>query len=578
MRTTAKRKRKRMRGRVIMALIAACTLGSLTTSTTGAAYSPPYQSLRIGLYYDSTALTSANLQNADGLGSGFDFGYFDSNRDFVSIGASTSETRISMLMDRNMTWSAGGNNTAGEYREGTSGDVVVGCFHIQLNKVYNTFNEAKTEADKHQNAFVRYQSEKFLVLIGRYTTRDAAAGAITSMGLSGAEVNAGTSKTIAVTKTGTNTILFEFDMGSTALGVMPKSSNNKKTETWFRGFRYNGGFQYSRRDGALITVVNIVDIEDYTKGILPNEMSNTWPLEALKAQACCARSYAMATLNRHNSNGFDLCVTEHCQVYRGRNSTNERTDQAVEETKSMYITYEGKLCQTFYASSNGGASESVENVWNDPIPYLKGVVDPFEADIAPNVSNYRWTIKYTPAQITERLRGRGYSCATIVSIVVTKFTPTGNVHTITITDANGKKMTFSKRSELITALGVPTQRFTIGGASSGENKIYVNDPAQQLDPGAQYYAIDSSGEVVAVPDGPIYAISGSGSAALVEGESTGSSGGSATGLVDGVFTINGTGRGHLVGMSQWGAYSMALYHNKTYDEIIKFYFTGVDVG
>ena len=566
------------RVRFISVLIAVCSLGTLIPPVSRAEYTPAYQTLKIGLYYDSNALSSANLQNADGLGSGFDFGYFDSNRNFVSIGASTSETRISMLMDRNMTWSAGGNNSAGEYREGTSGDVVVGCFHIQLNKVYDTFNEAKTEANKHQNAFVRYESEKFLVLVGRYTTRDAASSAISSLGFSGAEVNAGTSKTIAITKTGTNTILFEFDMGSTPLGVMPKSSNNKKPETWFKGFRYNGGFQYARRDGVYITVVNMVDIEDYTQGILPNEMSNTWPLEALKAQACCARSYALSTLNRHNSNGFDLCVTEHCQVYRGRNSTNERTDQAVEETKGMYITYEGKLCQTFYASSNGGASESVENVWNDPIPYLRGVVDPYEADIAPNVSNYRWTIKYTPSQITERLRSRGYSCSTITSIVVTKYTPTGNVLTVTITDSNGKKMTFSKRSELITALGVPTQRFNIGGASGGESSIFANNPAQQLNPGAQYYAIDSDGATVAIGGDSMYAISGSGSVAVVEGEKGTGSGGSATGLVDGVFTINGTGRGHLVGMSQWGAYSMAKYHDKNYVEIIKFYFTGVDVG
>jgi len=570
---------KKMTNRVrfITVLVAICTLGTLIRPVAGASYTPPYQTLKIGLYFDSTALPSANLQNADGLGSGYEFGYFDSNRNFVSIGASTTESRISMLMDRNMTWHTGDGSNAGEYREGTSGEAVVGCFHIQLNAVYDTFKEAKAEADKQQNAFVRYQSEKFLVLVGRYTSRDGANNAISSMGLSGAEVNAGTSKTIAVTKTGTNTILFEFDMGSTPLGVMPKPKNNEKPETWFRGFRYNGGFQYARRDGAFITVVNMVDIEDYTRGILPNEMNNTWPLEALKAQACCARSYALSTLNRHNANGFDLCVTEHCQVYRGRNSTNERTDQAVEETKDMYITYEGKLCQTFYASSNGGASESVENVWNDPIPYLQGVIDPYEADIAPNISNYRWTIKYTPAQITERLRSRGYSCSSIVSIVVTKYTPTGNVHTVTITDSNGKKMTFSKRSELITALGVPTQRFNIGGASV-ESSIYANNPAQQLNPGAQYYAIDSNGETVAVPGGSIYAITGSGNVTAIEGEKETGSGGSETGLVNGVFTINGTGRGHLVGMSQYGAYSMAKYHDKDFIEIIKFYFTGVDVG
>jgi len=564
--------------RFITVLIAICTVLSFVVPISGAAYSPPYQTLKIGLYFDSGALTSANLQNVEGLGSGYDFGYFDSGRNFVSIGASTNENRITMLMDRNMRWYPGDGSSAGEYREGTSGDVVVGCFHVQLNNGYDSFGQAKTEADKYRNAFVRYQSERFLVLIGQYTTRDAANDAISSMGLNGAEVNSGTSRTITVTRTGTDTILFEFDMGTTPLGVMPKPTRNEISETWFRGFRYKGGFQYARRDGALITVVNMVPIEDYIEGILPNEMNNAWPMEALKAQACCARSYALSTLNRHNADGFDLCVTEHCQVYRGRNGTNERTDQAVKETAGMYITYNGELCQTYYASCNGGASESVENVWNLPLPYLKGVVDPYEADIASKVSNYRWVISYTPAKITERLRGRGYNCATIVSIVVTKYTPTGNVLTVTMTDSNGKKWSFSKRSELITALGVPTQRFSIGGASTDYGSIYINDPAQQLEPGAQYYAIDSSGAVTAVTGDTMYAITGSGSVIAVEGEVAASSGGSETGLVNGVFTIRGTGRGHLVGMSQWGAYSMALYHDKTYVDIIKFYFTGVDVG
>ena len=563
--------------RIVTLLVAVCISGSLAAPFAGAAYTPPYDTFRIGLYYDSTALPSANLQNVSGYGSGFEFGYFNSNREFISIGADTDETRISMLMDRNMTWYPGDGGGAGEYREGTGGDVVVGCYHIQLSGKYNSFEDANAEAKKYQNAFVRYQSEQFLVLVGQYTTRDAANSAIASQGFNGAEVNAGTSNTIAVTKTGTNTILFEYDMGSTRLGVMPKQINNEKPVTYFRNFQYTGGFQYARMSGLLITVVNMVAVEDYVKGILPYEMNNAWPLEALKAQACCARTYAFSTINRHSSNGFDLCVTEHCQVYRGRGSANERTDQAVEETAGMYITYNGELCQTYYASSNGGASESVENVWNTPLPYLRGVVDPYEAEACGNMSSYRWTITYTQDQITERLRSRGYSCSTIVSIVVTQFTPTGNVLTVTMTDSKGKKLTFSKRGELITALGVPTQRFNIGGASPGDSVIYVNDPAQQVSSSSLYYAIDANGELVALPD-EIYAIDASGSVTLVEGERIAPSGGSTTGLVNGVFTIRGTGRGHLVGMSQYGAYSMAKYHDMDFVEIIKFYFTGVEVG
>ena len=563
---------------LVAALITVCVFGQLMTPVSAVAYEPPYQTLKIGLYYGTTALPSANLQNVDGYGSGFEFGYFDANRNFVPINADTSENRITMLMDRNMTWYTGDGTSAGEYREGTNGSVVVGCFHIQLNTGYDSFAEAKSEAGKYKNAFVRYQSGKFLTLIGQYTSRDDANKAIESMDLKAASVNAGTSNTITVSKTGTDTILFEFDMGQTPLGVMPKPRNNVRPETWFKGFRYTGGFQYARLEGMYITVVNMVAIEEYIKGILPNEMGASWPLEALKAQACCARSYALSTLNRHSANGFDLCVTEHCQVYRGRNSTNERTDQAVDETAGEFITYEGSLCQTFYASSNGGASEDVENVWNDPEPYLRGVVDPYEADIAPSISNYKWTIRYTQSQITQRLRERGYNCSTIVSVVISKYTSTGNVLSIRMTDSQGKKWEFSKRSELITALGVPTQRFSIGDAGSESGSIYVNDPAQKISPNSGYYAVDASGKSVEINEDNMKAITASGDVITVESEKNSNTTASETGMENGVFTITGTGRGHLVGMSQWGAYSMALYHDKTYIDIIKFYFTGVDVG
>lgn len=141
----------------------------------------------------------------------------------------------------------------------------------------------------------------------------------------------------------------------------------------------------------------------------------------------------------------------------------------------------------------------------------------------------------------------------------------------------GKEWLFSKRSGLITALGVPAQRFTLGHASYVSDNIYVNDSAQPVNGNSTLYAIVGNGEIVAVPNGQIYAITGSGSVEIVGGgrvENTISD----NGMINGVFTINGTGLGHSIGMSQWGAYSMAEYHGKNYVEILKFYFTGVEIG
>ena len=107
---------------------------SQTAPRARGAYTPPVSTLKIGLYYGDTALTSANLQNAAGYGSGYDFGYYDNNRDFVPLGAWTGEERITMVMDRNMAWHPGTENNAGEYREAEPGETVtVGAYHIQLD-------------------------------------------------------------------------------------------------------------------------------------------------------------------------------------------------------------------------------------------------------------------------------------------------------------------------------------------------------------------------------------------------------------------------------------------------------------
>ena len=128
-----------------------------------------------------------------------------------------------------------------------------------------------------------------------------------------------------MTATGSTQILFQFDGGSArALGIMPDVTGAGTVRTWFKGYRYYGGFRYERINGGNLTVVNIVDMETYIKGVVPYEMSNSWPLEALKAQAICARSYAYNNIlqNKHKSYHFDVCNTTDCPVYCGAGSNS----------------------------------------------------------------------------------------------------------------------------------------------------------------------------------------------------------------------------------------------------------------
>lgn len=560
----------------LLSFVILLTLAFSLVPGSRAAYTAPVSTLRVGLYYNNNGTTqksfpSANLQNASGHGWGYEFGYFDENRKFVSVGAVVDDTnKITMMMDKNMVYDA----STRSYKEGTEGSAVVGCFHIELSESFENYETAKAVADAletDENVFIKYSSGLYYVCVGSYISSELASSAIEEQALGvSCGVTEGTAYTVTVTETGTNRILFEFDYGTKHyLAVMPRSENGEKTVTYYKNLTYYGAFAYVREYRGNLTVVNYVDIEDYVKGLLPSEMSASWPVEALKAQAVCARTYAMSYLNKHGSQGFDLCNTTDCQVYEGTSKATANSDRAADETAGMYLTYNGKLCETYYYASNGGASENSENVWTYARPYLVGVIDPYEADIAGSVSGYNWETVYTGDQIAARLRNRGYSCSTIVKFDILEFTPTGNVLRIRFTDSTGKTFTFSKENCRL-VLGLRSQRYTIEGVSPNSNTYFVNSASEVISGLLSELFGIGKGGVDSLVSGDVYAISGKGSVDKITGTDSATSTGS-------TFVISGSGHGHNVGMSQWGAYSMAKYHDMTYEDILTFYYQNSEI-
>ena len=281
----------------------------------------------------------------------------------------------------------------------------------------------------------------------------------------------------------------------------------------------------------------------------------------------------MANLNKHSSYSFDLCATTDCQVYKGTSLATSNSDYAVNSTAGQYLTYNGGLCETYYMSCDGGATESSENVWGGVKPYLKGVVDPYEAKID-TVSGYYWTKTYTGDQLTSIMKGKGYSCSDIVNFYVSKTTPTGNVAEITLVDSNGKKITFAN-GKTRTAMGFKSQRYTISSSGGTNNETYYVNSASETIIGklSEMFAIGSGGTQNIV-GGTRYTISGSGAVTELQPAATS---GSAVNNGSTVYTVSGSGHGHNVGMSQWGAYSMAKYYYKNYKDILQFYYNGTSV-
>lgn len=549
--------------------------------------------VRVGLAYGSGALVNANLENNTGYGSGYRMGYFDDDLDFVELAwTDEDETQITMVKTQN-TWV---NGTS--YSNSDNGGEAIGCYHVLVEDGYRSYEQAADDAQEYRDGFVAWIDGDYQVRAGSYTSRQEAEDAAQSLG----GTVAGTSSyAVNVTRTGTAEILFQFDGGDDlALGVMPDVTGADTVRTWFKGYRYYGGFRYERIGGGDLTVVNIVDLETYIKGVVPYEMSSSWPLEALKVQAVCARSYAYINIHsgKHTSYHFDVCNTTDCQAYygAGTNSSSyqatERTDQAVDETAGEYAWYDGQVIEAFYSSSHGGASESVYNVWGTSLeqyPYLCGVEDPYEADMASKNSYSSWTVSYTSSELAQRLENYGYDASSGIESLTLTYSDLGNVIQVRVNYRDGGSDTI-RPSSMRSVFGISSIRFTVNGqaASSGSGTTSSSgggltaNGSTSLDSQGTYTVISGSGSLSQAGLDGLYAISGSGS--ITPTEDAASGGGSGTDTPTGTqvtvsgssYSFQGSGNGHQLGLSQYGAWAMAE-RGFTYDEIIEFYYPGTYV-
>ena len=151
---------------------------------------------------------------------------------------------------------------------------------------------------------------------------------------------------------------------------------------------YRGTFEITKvpQKNNLFNVINVLDLESYLRGVVPNEMPVRFGEEALKAQAILARNYVLKPREK-NYHNFDVCDSVACQVYYGANTEKEESDIAVKETENLVALHNGELILALYSSTAGGYTENYENAFSTdfgngnrmfpgvPKPYLKGIPD-----------------------------------------------------------------------------------------------------------------------------------------------------------------------------------------------------------
>lgn len=160
---------------------------------------------------------------------------------------------------------------------------------------------------------------------------------------------------------------------SSSAPVAFASADENNVPVRFNDRPYRGRIEVFTNLRGTLTVVNELGLEDYVRGVVANELSpGGYPaLEAQKAQAIAARTYALRNRGQFMAQGFDILPTTRSQVYRGLTSENPLSTRAVDETRGVIATYQGEPINALYTSTCGGRTEDSEKIFNDVLPYLR---------------------------------------------------------------------------------------------------------------------------------------------------------------------------------------------------------------
>ncbi len=334
--------------------------------------------------------------------------------------------------------------------------------------------------------------------------------------------------------------------------------------------RYRGYINFNI-DGQRIRLINHVEIEKYLYGLVPSEMPSGFPIEALKAQAVAARTYAIHNKTKHIKEGFNLCDTTHCQVYSGYDVEKPSTNLAVDETKGILAYYNGNTIDAQYHSSSSGYTNDSISVWGGDSPYLKSVKDEYSID-----SPYsNWNTSIDIQTLNERIIKYGIDIGNLQSIDISKVSLNGNVESLILSGTNGKKeVKSSVFRNIVGNMELKSTSFTI------KNEGIIDNA-----PKTMYYVMDGDKNMATLDLKVCNVIDANGrrKIATSSNRAIGIDGfrdfdrndASGTQSISKLI-IEGKGFGHGVGMSQYGAKKMAEL-GFSFKEILTHYYSGIDV-
>ena len=278
---------------------------------------------------------------------------------------------------------------------------------------------------------------------------------------------------------------------------------------------YRGRVLVVPTDGGL-TAVNYVDLDQYLYSVVGGEMGARFPMEALRAQAIAARTYALYQRQTSANEVFDVGDTTQWQYYDGLDQETAETRAAVDSTQDIVLTYNNQIINAVFSACSGGHTQNSEDVWTSALPYLRGVED-YDLTVTQALASCQWTMDISAQKLKQAVSNIGD-----IKGYTSEPSANGKIAQIKFVGTQGERtLTGNQLRESLGLRGIPSQ-------------VAVT----------QTQPVASAGNPPVVPS---------------------------------EFRFSGGGYGHGIGLSQWGAFGMAQM-GQNYAQILLHYYTGVKLA
>lgn len=339
----------------------------------------------------------------------------------------------------------------------------------------------------------------------------------------------------------------EINLDNKSLGTNVKILNHQNGTIKVGNETFRGNIDIKITNSNNMQVVNDINLEEYLYGVVPVEISPSWPQAAIEAQAVAARTYALYSMKNPRSLNYDVERDTRSQVYEGVRFESTATNKAINATKGIIMTYNNQPIDALFHADAGGYTANSEDVWGNKIPYLRAVAE-INRDRSRN--GFTWQMSLKRQQIENILRQAGKDVGQLKNVrIISSFTDKNHPVRVSSVEFIGTKNNYNIPASKVQSLfGFKTTVFNIK-ATEPPKMIIFNNKTKNNKSNSANIQNKTKVETVAknnLPD---------------------------------TFIVQGSGYGHGLGLSQWGAHDMAkaakIYTPDYYKKILEHYYKNI---